>query len=456
MAYLEGELIGVQKGGGGGYTSADLGTSENIYSGAFPQTWAGHTNIEDWKQEVKESALMALVHAPLWAGGAVAGPVSPAFDAVNALIYGARGKKDMRNLALTSAVLPSIIGGVGKPLISAVRAPISKAWTNIKNPAGSYSFPTLKETKNILQGKNWAMEAIESGKESSHSVLKGLKKAIWDDVPLWTKEMGGQIGKVPNEKALNLAAHKYAAEYHLNRALHNLKSKNFKGSFYYRSSPEDIKKFKFDIPRSDIFKTNLKPENLSDIAYSKTGKLWRYNTDNEYARKLEREWRNNSIIDGADPVVGGFGHDWKTIPMYRHFEFPPWKGKIPMHDRMFDKWDMALNKPTYKNIFSSKVKFARHYGSKALGLKEVKLIGNLSRRDREKRYTVLLYKKLQKSLDKLDPKAMAVNFADMPSFSSAPMGSISPTLWTVGTKDPSLGLGKFKDLTNYKKFKYKK
>ena len=49
-----------------------------------------------------------------------------------------------------------------------------------------------------------------------------------------------------------------------------------------------------------------------------------------------------------------------------------------MYDRMFDTWDFALNNPTWEHIFSNPQSFARHYGSKLLGLSPVKVIQDAS------------------------------------------------------------------------------
>lgn len=331
--------------------------------------------------------------------------IIPGADILHAGLYAAEGNPKMAAL-YTAFGLPFIgdLGQYGRKIsnlatrpVKSLRAPISKAWVNIKNPGGAYTLPTKDKVIRVLKGKN---ADIKGPLDKSRTLWGGLKKAIINDEPLYANEL--TLARELNfrrqfnpkfdisdnrafKEALNQEAHKSAAEYHLNRELHNLPPKNFKGHFNYIANPKNIKNtiqktmiaqnkgkkitgtesFKFNIPRSKIFNISSTSDKISDVTFANKGKFWKYNKDNKYAKELDYRWQLNHALNQVDPVVGNFGKE---------------------SDRLWDTWNMSLNpgESLYKAGVGrggkkqlDPVKLARHYGSKVLGLDEVKLVSKL-------------------------------------------------------------------------------
>ena len=147
-----------------------------------------------------------------------------------------------------------------------------------------------------------------------------------------------------------------------------------------KSKVPGVVSFEFDIPRSAVFNVSSKPDNISDIAFADKGKFWKYNKKNKYAKELDFRWHLNNSLGQVDEIVGSFGRDFVSDPIYSNL------GK-PIYDRLWDTWNMSLNpgETLFKAQLGPKgkkrldpVKVARHYGTKILGLDEVKLVSEIT------------------------------------------------------------------------------
>lgn len=454
-----------------GKTEMDMMNAFMRSQPAWAAYYKPYKDVKDYKDRVAGD-FTNLIQGNLWAGGMVGGRWAPLFDLVNAAAYHTRGHDEGRNLALMSSIFPTIMptkipgsnkisnflnkwvipkygddilrdivrgpsiknasenlsGYIGQPLIRGLRAPISRAWLNLKDPSGAYSFPKWGETIDMLKGRDPMRHRDDflhgygdQFKDQEHSIARGLYKAIIKDEPLYIDKMRrGLFGmdntslKFRSTRALNKKVHEAAAEYFLNRSLHNLKLKNFKGSFHYNPTGKPggkLEKFEFDIPWNKIFKEVTSSKDPAEASFIHAGKLWEYNLDIPVVKRLDDVWKSVSLSGGRHaPVVNQFGHGWQDPS--KAFKI----GDEPAYDKLFDTWNMTLNRgesiwkspysgmtPLKRLLYATMwsrtrprspfgiakqlsdmgnwVNIARHYGSKALGLNEVKLISNLTKRE---------------------------------------------------------------------------
>ena len=380
--------------GGGGYTSADLGASENIYSEAFPTTHAGYTDKEEWKGSVKDSAIDLLVHGPLWVGGAIPHPFASAFDAANAGIYHYRDKKALRNLSLLNAAIPTLMpkkipgknkiskllnkyvipkygddilrdvvrgksikeasetlsGYIGQPLLRKLAGRLA---VNTREPYAYSSrvpyemWQNLKSTKYSDPNK-YGFVGDET--ESLMNVPKNLWTAIVRDerISPTVKNIKFREGVSPSVLPFENKIPTDAARHFLNREIWGLKQK----PFVY-----NIEGIKHTVNFDDVFK-KVKIEDLKkhqDIQYIDKGKYWKFNKDNPMGLELHHEWKRKSKRQGGKhSVLGQFGSEATEgskasllppiNPGGSGYSRPLGKGpEVDIHDQLFDIWDFGIN-----------------------------------------------------------------------------------------------------------------
>lgn len=386
------------------YLGVDIGggVGEPLMSGATPVTYAGLESKEAWKEQTKEAAIDALVHMPLWGGGTVGGYYAPIFDGLNALAYHARGKKDMRNLALLGAVLPTImpkkVPGANKIsnfmnnyIIPKHGDDILRDFVRGESTAGKISGNLGQGIYRPLIGKLVSNTTAPFGYTGLFGKVKGALKSdrtvdplryggsydyasSWKNVPknLWTALVKDE--PIYSAKGISLAKqhpfmgqHNFqiikhhsknpytqgvhtdavtAARWYLHREMYDLPLKDYK---WYNS----ISKKYETIPFDEIFK-KVGPDDLvrkDDIAFSSKGKLWQFNTETQTGKRLYDNWAKN-LDKRRDHVMGGFGTESSknvtaTVlppPGTRQAYLPESMPVVPVKDRMFDIWDFALNR----------------------------------------------------------------------------------------------------------------
>tara|TARA_R100001463_G_scaffold85170_1_gene140091 strand:+ start:8161 stop:9354 length:1194 start_codon:yes stop_codon:yes gene_type:complete len=357
-----------------------------------------------WEESVKEKgSVYGALSNPLHVGLDMLGFLPPA-DFLHSALYAAEGNPKMAGLHAAFGI-PFIgdIGQYGKKIHDLATLPVKRLITNTINPSGiDYSSFALKDFLKSLKGKTKYGYTSRGDNTLGHSLIKGLKTTVLDDTPLWIKEIseGNPLyapylkGKGSPLKKIKLLTHKNAADWFLQRELWGLSPKNFKGSIKYADGKGVENIHKFNIKKGDVFKTNVKPQNITDLSFAKKGKFWKFNTNNKYAKKLDNVWKDISKrgkganLKYNEPIVGDFGHDFKNVERYR---IGPDGKMIPMYDRLWDTWNMTVNPPTLKEglqgithsdkIHANTTTMARHYLGKLLKLanNEVKLTTDIGK-----------------------------------------------------------------------------
>lgn len=144
----------------------------------------GQPASSTWEESVESAgSVYGALSKPLHVGLDMLSYLPPA-DLAHSALYAAEGSPGMAALYAGFAI-PGLgdYGQAGhlihKYATAPIRVPMGKLWTNVKAPYG-YTFPRAADLK-------W-----------DDSYFKGLKRALWDDKPLWIRQVADPLSNVDN------------------------------------------------------------------------------------------------------------------------------------------------------------------------------------------------------------------------------------------------------------------